>query len=143
MQTIKAEQNSKEIFAPTLDLMNSALEKVSQTEAYRNETFASMQVENTNIHKPSLNILDVALNNFEIFESNVTNKNAFVETNTRSALEAIWANNIQPQFASLDTLKLETNEVARQEATVIAIDVVIKALETARINFIESNNYSL
>jgi len=142
MQSINAEQKTKDVIESSQDILDSALEKVSLTEAYRSETFATMQVENADVSMNSLNILNAALESFEYSNSQTNTENEFVASNTVSTLESIWVNNIQPQFTTLDTLKFDASDVAGQEAAVIAIDFAIEALETARINFLESN-YSL
>lgn len=144
MHSLQVEQNTSNVVAPSLDILSKAAEKASVSKTLRNETLSSINIDKELVtYKPSLDNLSAALENFVDNNPSSSTENSFTAENTRKVLEAVWANNIQPTFASFDTPDFDVEDAASNHVKLMAIDFAITALETAKTNFNLENNASL
>ena len=144
MHSLQVEQIAKNVVAPSFEILNNAAEKASVSKSFRNETLSSINIDTNFITaKPSLENFSAALDSF--VDSNPTSnlENSFTAENAKTVLESVWANNIQPTFASFDTLDFDVEDAASNQVKLMTIDFAITALETARTNIAFANNVSL
>ncbi len=141
LSTIKYATN---IIAPSFEIFNHAAEKAAVSKTFRDETLSSLTVDtNIVVLKPSLDNLSAALQKFVVNNPTSNIENSFTAANTKTVLESVWASKIQPSLVSFDTLDLEVEDAATNQVKLMAIDIAIAALETARTNFTLEINASL
>ena len=143
-ETLSTIQYATNIIAPSFEIFNNAANKAAVSKTFRNETLSSLNADIIFIaQKPSLENLSAALESFEDNNPTSNIENSFTATNTKTVLESVWANKIQPSFVSFDTLDLDIEDTATNQVKLMAIDIAIAALETARTNFTSETTASL
>lgn len=141
MTSIHADLRASDFSAPTLGPLNAAVESAIQSENYRTETLGSIsaQLQSNNSITPSLDLLNAALAD--------THYQSEIESDTLQAAQAnsVWTEpqNILPAIASLGKIELETKDAVSREATMLAINFAISALENAKSNLVNSQQLTL
>lgn len=132
MNSLQAELKNDSQFTPNLDFFNAAVEHAKQSENYRSETLHSLAAENnkSEFAAPSLNLLTAALES-----NNIVANNGNLQATRRVSVESnVWNNEttLLPSIANLGSIEYEAKDAATREATMLALNFAIVALENAR-----------
>lgn len=129
--SIEAEMSHGSVIAPSYEIFAQTAAKATNSVNMYSETLASIQSEQSlNTFAPNLDALNIALADADI-EPTVYTRQARVDSKELDATRT----SILPVIASLGTINLNAEDASSREATMIALDFAIEALETAKTNF--------